>query len=600
MAWLAVQTAELTPSDGAGGDQFGLTVALDGDTALVGANNHVDDTGTGAAYVFVYADGGWTEQQELTVADGDAGDGFGWSVALSGDTALVGAPLRTIGANANEGAAYVFARSDGTWTQQQELTAAAGAAGDSFGYSVALDGDTALVGERSQSPVPAAAYIFTRSDGAWTQQQELTAAAGAFGAAVALSGDTALVGAPYLTVGDNGEQGAAYVFSSSNGSWTLQRELTAADGAAGDELGYSVALDGDTALLGAQGHAVGGHSQEGAAYLFTRSDGSWTQHQELTASDGAADFGFGWSVSLSGATALVGVPFTAGSRGSAYFFQPVVSPANTAAPVVSGDTTLGDTLTCTSGGWTGDPTPSLTYQWQRDGVAVDGATSDTYTVGTADQGHLLSCLVTATNPGATLAETSNLVAVPATPGAPTGTQSPALSGAAVLGQVVSCSSGGWSGTVESLSYQWLHGGVAVHGATASTYRVARRDCGASISCIVTATNYAGQTSAASNDLTVPAAPAVRLKASRRVLTAGESITISGTVRNSLAVTKKVCICRRLNHRLIVLRRLTLRGSGSFHCIWRSHRGGRWRFVATYTVAGCRFTSRAVGVVVHKA
>jgi len=647
VARLAVQRAELNPTDGANYDFFGIAVALSGDTAVVGTNNHASDTGAqGAAYIFTVSDGDWVLEQELSAPDGGPGEGFGWSVALSGDTAVVGAPFHPVGGAASEGAAYVFTRSDGVWTQQQELTASDGAAGDQFGKAVALSGDTAVVGAPWNE---GAAYVFTRSDGDWTQhelsepdgshdgfgsavavsgdtavvsapgrgnfrgvacvytssggdwapQQELSASDGAagdsFGGSVSVSGDTVLASAPYRTVGDNGEQGAAYMFTRAAGDWTQQQELTASDGAAYDEFGYSVSLDGDTALVGAQGHWTDGNNQQGDAYLFTRSAGDWTQHQELAGSDGRAGDGFGWSVSLSGDTALVGAPF----RNAAYVFAPNELPANTAAPVVSGSGSAGDTLSCTSGTWTGDPVPALTYQWLRDGEPIPDATGPSYTITADDEGCLLACRVTATNLGGTLAEVSDLVAVTAIPGAPTETQAPTLSGAPTLGHVLSCTSGGWTGSLAGLSYQWLRNGVAIAGATASTRRLAPADCGRQLSCLVTATNDVGQTSAASGVLTVRAAPAPRLRVSRRSVTAGRAVVVSGTVRRSLAPSRTVCLCRRLSGRLIVLRRLKLTSSGAFRCTWRSNRGGLWRFVATYTVAGYRFTSPAVRVVVRK-
>ncbi len=183
----------------------------------------------------------WTQQPELTASDGAMLDEFGWSVAVSGGTAIVGAYGHTVGSNADQGAAYVFVQSGTTWTQQAELTASDGAAGDSFGYSVAV------------------------------------------------SGGTAVVGAPTHLIGDNVDQGAAYVFVQSGTTWTQQQELTASDGAGGDEFGSSVAVSGGTAVVGAYAHTVGSNADQGAAYVFVQSGTTWTQQQELTASDGAAD-----------------------------------------------------------------------------------------------------------------------------------------------------------------------------------------------------------------------------------------------------------------------------------------------------------------------
>jgi hypothetical protein len=190
---------------------------------------------------------------------GAANDLFGRTVAIAGagDTVLVGARFDDVGANTNQGSAYVFVRSGSTWTQQAKLTAADGVATDLFGNSVALSGDTALVGayydDVGAIGGEGSAYVFVRSGSTWTQQAQLTAADSAnsdqFGISVALSGDTALVGA-WLNDVVTTDQGAAYVFVRSGSTWTQQARLTVADGAPFDQFGFSVALggSGDTAL----------------------------------------------------------------------------------------------------------------------------------------------------------------------------------------------------------------------------------------------------------------------------------------------------------------------------------------------------------------
>jgi hypothetical protein len=175
------QQAKLTASDGAAGDSFGSSVALSGDTALVGAP--YDDVGAntdqGSAYVFVRSGATWSQQAKLIASDGAAYDYLGASVALSGDTALVGAHWNEIGANFDQGSAYVFVRSGTTWSQQAELTAADGTTWDSFGHSVALSGDTALVGANWDDTCQGSAYAFVRSGATWNQQAKLTASDGA-------------------------------------------------------------------------------------------------------------------------------------------------------------------------------------------------------------------------------------------------------------------------------------------------------------------------------------------------------------------------------------------------------------------------------------
>jgi hypothetical protein len=316
LALAAIQQAQLLAGDGATGDYFGYSVALDGNTAIVGA--YLDDIGTnanqGSAYVFTRSGTSWRQQAQLTAGDGTANDYFGTSVAVSGDTAVVGAYDDTVGANAGQGSAYVFTRSGTSWSQQAQLTAGDGAANDNFGYSVALDGNTAVVGAYADTvganTYQGSAYVFTRSGTSWSQQAKLTAGDGAaldyFGISVAVSGDTAVVGAYVDDVGANTDQGSAYVFTRSGTNWSQQAHLTAGDGAANDYFGYSVAVSGDTAVVGAYGNDIGANPNQGSAYVFTRSGTSWSQQAQLTAGDGATNDLLGVSVAVSGDTAVVG------------------------------------------------------------------------------------------------------------------------------------------------------------------------------------------------------------------------------------------------------------------------------------------------------
>ena len=338
----SLQQTRLTAGDGAAGDNFGVSVALDGDTALAGS--YADDVGTnvnqGSVYVFTRAGGVWTQQARLIANDGAAGDFFGFSVALSGDTALVGAYQNDVGTNADQGAAYVFTRVGGVWTEQQKLTAADGGVNDFFGDSVALSGDTALVGadghDVNGNQLQGAVYVFTRvvsrprsphrATGIWTLQQTLTASDGAggdsFGVSVALEGDTALVGADADDVGTNVNQGSVYVFTRVSGGWNESAHLIAGDGGAGDLLGVSVSLSGNTAVVGAAGDDVGANLDQGSAYVFTETGGAWTEQAKLTASDGAASDFFGVSVALSGNTAtLTTSALTAGTHNAGPPFQ---------------------------------------------------------------------------------------------------------------------------------------------------------------------------------------------------------------------------------------------------------------------------------------
>jgi hypothetical protein len=241
--------------------------------------------------VFVKPGSGWTTTStftaKLTASDGAALDEFGTSVAVSGDTVVVGAPFDRIGGNKDQGSAYVFVKPGSGWTTTStftaKLTASDGAGGDRFGSSVAVSGDTVVVGApRADIGVPAdnrgAAYVFVKPSGGWsnmTETAKLTASDGAvddqFGYSVAISGDTVVVGAPLAEIGSNTNQGAAYVFVKPSAGWSDMTEtakLTASDGAADDYFGFSVAISGDTVVVGAPRDDIGGNTNQGSAYVF--------------------------------------------------------------------------------------------------------------------------------------------------------------------------------------------------------------------------------------------------------------------------------------------------------------------------------------------
>jgi FG-GAP repeat protein len=302
----SLQEAKLTASDGVADDLFGFSVALSGSTAVVGANS--ENSGAGAAYVFARSGTTWTQQAKLTASDAAANDNFGNSVAISGSTAVVGAPSK----NSSTGMTYVFVRSGTAWSEQAKLTASDGAADDNFGFSVATSGSAAVVGAPGKNLGAGAAYMFVRSGTAWSQQAKITAADRAandnFGNSVAISSSTAVVAAP----GKNSGAGAAYVFVRSGTAWSQQAKLTASDGASFDNFGNSVAISGATAVVGA--------SVNVAAYVFVRSGTTWTQQAELTASDGAPNDLFGLSVAISGSTTVVGAPGKNSNTGAAYAY----------------------------------------------------------------------------------------------------------------------------------------------------------------------------------------------------------------------------------------------------------------------------------------
>ena len=317
---------KLLPSDGEESDEFGCSVSVYGDYALVGVKDD-DDNGdnSGSAYVF-YNDGGvWTQQAKLLPDDGDAGDFFGYSVYLYANYASVGAWYADDNGD-NSGSAYIFERSGSSWSQQAKLLPDDGSEGDHFGNSVSLYGDYALVGVKDDDDNgdnSGSAYVFYNDGGVWTQQAKLLADDGSeydcFGGSVSLYGDYALVGAEY-----NGlMSGSAYVFYNDGGIWTQQAKLLPDDGSEGDHFGNSVSLYGDYSLIGAYYVDSNGESSAGSAYVFYNDGGVWTQQAKLLADDGSLADHFGNSVSLYGDYSFIGAFFddpNGAQSGSAYIF----------------------------------------------------------------------------------------------------------------------------------------------------------------------------------------------------------------------------------------------------------------------------------------
>ncbi|HET6546125.1 MAG TPA: hypothetical protein VFG55_05195 [Rhodanobacteraceae bacterium] len=298
-AW---QEQKVVASDGRTLDQFGWSVAVQGDTALVGAHTCFCVGSAPDRSVYVYTDtaGTWTRTQKISADDAPPDAGYGWSVALDGSTAVVGA--------VSSGVVYVYTRSGGTWTQTQELVPDDPDAGFFFGAAVAIDGTRILVG----SPFQSKTYVYDFDDpsGNWLLSDTLVPVGGSsgdqFGVTVALEASTAIVGAFGGTVGGNTEQGAAYVYEESGGTWTQTQQLLADDGAAGDWFGSAVALQGDTAMVGSL-HADTDppFTDQGATYVFSRSGQTWAQTQKLTVTVPPGGGNLGQSIAIDGTQAVV-------------------------------------------------------------------------------------------------------------------------------------------------------------------------------------------------------------------------------------------------------------------------------------------------------
>jgi hypothetical protein len=365
-----VQQAKVTANDGAANDSLGFSIANDGDSVVVGAPE-VKIGGNkeqGAAYVFVRTAGAWTQQQKLTANDGAAGDSFGWSVAISGDTVVVGALFATVGNNDREGTAYVFVRSGGVWTQQAKLTSQLtngtddGLSDEMFGRSVSIDGDSVAVGApAATNPIAAAGndqagalYVYVRSGNTWSIQQKLFAendpgfpgdpmassvqSGDNLGLSVSISGNTIVAGGDQFEKKLPNDQfpdspimafpGAVCVFARSGVTWTEQQKVYEAtpsstfDGADSDQFGTSVSVNGSTFVAGAIGHDKDAQfNPKGAAYVYVLSAGTWVPQQKLTASDGAFGDLFGVSVSISGDTIVSGISPGFAAQGAAYVYE---------------------------------------------------------------------------------------------------------------------------------------------------------------------------------------------------------------------------------------------------------------------------------------
>lgn len=320
---LILETSRLAASDTGRGDLFGYSVATSGNTTVVGA--YFDDLNgklnAGSAYIVRHNGSEWAEEQKLVASDAEQFDQFGVSVAISGNTAIVGAHLSD-DAGGSSGSAYVFRYDGSSWFEQQKLTAAAPTDGDQFGYSVGVSENTAVIGAIGYADNAGAAYVFRFNGTSWQEEARLSASDPAadseFGSSVAIDADNVVIGAR-LSHAPQNDSGAAYVFHHDGSSWLEQSKLAPSDSAANDHFGFSVAVSGNAALVGMPLDEDPGLNP-GSAYVFRDNGAGWFQEAKLTAPDAVAGQQFGISVALSENTALIGADDPAGVFGAAYLF----------------------------------------------------------------------------------------------------------------------------------------------------------------------------------------------------------------------------------------------------------------------------------------
>lgn len=348
----ALMGDKLVAVDGQPNDTFGSAVSISGDYAIVGvpfASYPETLKFYGAAYIYRRVGDVWVRDVRLTASDKEVNDYFATSVWIAGDYAIVGAPFDDDNGQ-DSGSAYIFERSaeDGSWSQVKKLVASDGAAGDHFGNSVSISGNYAVVGAHSEDNSmgvdAGSVYFFQRSEGVWGDEQKLVDINGddvdAFGRSVAIYGRTAIVGADQHDDESGDNTGSATIVKYWNNTWLPSAYLKAPDREALDYFGFSVSISADTVVIGAF-NGDGMAADSGAAYVFQKTSEDdttpvtgWDLLAKLIASDGAAGDKFGYSVSISGPYALIGATQDNNSAGSAYMYDifPGPSPGSGSMP----------------------------------------------------------------------------------------------------------------------------------------------------------------------------------------------------------------------------------------------------------------------------
>lgn len=553
----------LVSGDAGTNEQFGWSVAISGDTLVVGSPL-ADASGSDSGSVFVYtrSAGVWTLQTQLTSATVDSNDNFGFAVAIEGDTLIASARRDEVGAVNAAGAAYVYTRTAGVWTQQGDrLVATGGLEGDVLGTSVDLSGDYAVVGADSADTAggedAGAAYIFRRVAGVWSQQgsplvSNAPAAFNQFGRSVAIDNGT-------IVVSDHrrsSSTGRAIVFTGSGASWTVQQTLSASDGQSGDVFGHAVSIQGETILVGAYQADLVANSDRGAAYKFTRSGSVWSQIDKYFASDaGGALERFGFGVALTSSVAIAGAPLDqVGSiieAGSAYVFH-LGTPTSTVQIINPTTATFNESIALTAQVSGGTPTGNVEF---RDGANVlvmvplngsgiaatnltlnagsysirafylgdsvhspSNSTAQAVTINKASTSMALNTSGSPSVYGNNVTFTANLAVTPPGGGVPAGSVQFFDDGVLVSTQPLV------AGVAQFTTNALTHNGGADHPITASYAGTA---------------NYNGSSAGPQNHVVNKATPSLTLFSSPNPSFLGQNVTLTGTLTGGLAPTGTV-------------------------------------------------------------
>ena len=315
---------KLEANDKKSGDNFGWSVSISENRAIIGSP--FSKSRTGSAYIYEYEGSDWTQKQKLVALDQQIDDRFGFSVSISGNTAIVGAPEEDTGGS-KVGAAYIYQYNGSKWNQKHKLQPFSfdKESGDNFGHSVAISGDTAIVGAPGESTGggnAGAAYIYKYNGSIWLQTQKIQASdkriGDFFGLSVAISGNTAIVSSPHANYG-----GSVYIYQYNGSQWIEKTKLQGDNKEIGDYFGNSVAISGNTAVVGVYGEKTES-VRTGAAYIYQYNGSTWVKKTKLQASDKEKDDQFGRSVGISGDTVIVGAygeDDLGNGAGSAYIYQ---------------------------------------------------------------------------------------------------------------------------------------------------------------------------------------------------------------------------------------------------------------------------------------